>query len=167
MKQILFLILASFLLLTVSACKQAKKKAKDAVTHVGEKIIEEIYPPFDEGTPDTDNNKARFKEFLKVELTPDIKNIYCHNDDIGIDLDFMFAFECKEGTAEKIIQKHKLELNGPNIGNASGLRDDFPWWDEDRIRELPRYSWFDGKSYYKYFWYDRETGKAWYFDFDM
>lgn len=64
-------------------------------------VIDKIHPPFDHHKPDTDNNKKRFIDFIKIEITQDVKNIYCFDDAIGIDGDYMFAFNCKTSTSEK------------------------------------------------------------------
>jgi hypothetical protein len=160
------------------SCNRVKKKAEDVADRVKEKarkelethtqrVIDKVFPPFDYDKPDTENNKQRFRDFIKVELSPDVKNIYCFDDAVGIDADYMFAFECDPATSEKIIETNHLTIDTVNMDNAFGLQDDLPWWDKKRIEQLQKYSWTDGKQYFKYYWYDRENKKAYFFDFDM
>lgn len=137
----------------------AKEKSKD--------ITDKVIPHFDAYQPDTKYNKERFKDFLQVELTPDIKNIYCFDDAIGIDADYQFAFNCDSSTARRIIEKHLLTLDKETSDYAFGLQNDFSWWDKKKIEKLDLYSWKGEKQYFKYFWYDAKEQKAYYFDFDM
>lgn len=139
--------------------RKVKEKSND--------LIDGVFPQFDAHTPDTKYNKKRFNDFLKVELTDDIKNIYCFNDDIGIDADYMFSFNCNEETAKKIIEKHQLTLNKETTDFAFGMQHDFDWWDKTKIEKLDLYSWTDNDQYFKYFWYDKVEQKAYFFDFDM
>lgn len=67
---------------------------------------------FDSDKADTENNKARFKESIQVELTQDIKNIYCYGDFFGIDYKILISFNCSPETISKIIKEHNLELSG-------------------------------------------------------
>ncbi|QHT72162.1 hypothetical protein GXP67_25140 [Rhodocytophaga rosea] len=126
-----------------------------------------IFPQFDPAKPDSDNNKIRFKDFIQVEITPDVKNIYCFDDVIGIDQDYMFSFNCSQATSDKIIEKHHFIADTLNLDNGFGIQHDFEWWDKDRIEQLQKYSWTDGKHYHKYYWYDLQAQKAYFFDFDM
>ena len=69
--------------------------------------MDKISPKFDAYHPDTEFNKKRFKDFLKVALSPDIKNIYCFDDAIGIDADYQFSFNCNKSTAELIRKRNE------------------------------------------------------------
>ena len=79
-----------------------KNKTKEGIKEQTRKIINKVFKPFDYDKPDTENNKKRFIDFLKVKISPDVKNIYCFDDAIGIDADYMFAFNCDLKTSEKI-----------------------------------------------------------------
>ena len=156
------------------SCNKVQQKGQALVDKASEKVQnkasalrDRIAPRFDAYTPDTRYNKARFKDFLQVELSPDIKNIYCHNDAIGIDADYQFSFNCKPNTAQRIIEKHQLTLDSLNTDFAFGLQDDFDWWDKQQIEKLDLYTWHDGDQYFKYFWYDSQQQKAYFFDFDL
>ena len=143
------------------------EKAKKEVSKRSEKILDKVFPKFDYDKSDTDNNKKRFKDFIKVEISDDVKNIYCFDDAVGIDADYMFSFNCNEKTSNKIIEVHQLTIDSTNSDNAFGLQHDFEWWDKQRIKELQKYSWSKNERYFKYYWYDKVNSKAYFFDFDL
>jgi hypothetical protein len=160
--------------LTIVSCDRIKNKGQELADKTEEKVkdkskdlVDKVVPNFDAYKPDTKFNKERFKDFLKVDLTPDIKNIYCFDDAIGIDADYMFSFNCDTTTARKIIEKHQLRLDKETTDYAFGLQHDFEWWDKKKIEKLDLYSWQSDHQYFKYFWYDKTEQKAYYFDFDM
>jgi len=178
MKQTIKILLLIILIIGTSSCDRVKRKTEQVTGEIkkettnqiknqSKKIGNKIFPKFDSDKADTENNKQRFKDFIKVEITPDVKNIYCFDDAIGIDADYMFLFDCDSLTSKKIIEMHNLVLDTVNFDNGFGMQHDFEWWDKDRIAELQKYSWTDGKQYHKYYWYDKEKGKAYFFDFDM
>jgi len=147
--------------------ENVKEKTKKELREQTQKVIDKVYPPFDHDKPDTENNRKRFADFLKLKITPDVKNIYCFDDAIGIDADYMFAFNCNEMTSKKIIGINKLTIDTLNSDNGFGMQHDFEWWDKDKIEKIKKYSWTDGNQYFKYYWYDKENEKAYFFDFDM
>lgn len=147
--------------------EKVKEKSKDELRKQTQKVIDKVYPPFDHNKPDTENNKKRFKDFLKVEITPDVKNIYCFDDAIGIDADYMFAFNCNKSTSKKIIDVLNLTVDTLNSDNGFAMQDEFEWWDKDRIKILQKFSWTNGNQYFKYYWFDEENEKAYFFDFDI
>ncbi len=142
-------------------------KSKTNAKHMIAKQMDKVFPPFDHDKPDTDNNKKRFKDFLKIEITPDVSEIYCFDDVVGIDADYMFAFKCDSTTSEKIILTHNLKKDSIEEDYGFGLQHDFDWWDKKRISQLDKYSWTNGEGYHKFYWYDQENGKAYFFDFDL
>jgi len=169
MKQVVSLCLISLVLITGS-CARAKLKGEELVNQTKEKsaeLVDKVVPHFDADEPDTKFNLKRFDDFINVERTPDIKNIYCFDDAIGIDADYQFSFNCNSATAERIIKKHQLELNKITTDYAFGFQNDFKWWDKNKIEKLDLYSWNDGEQYFKYFWFDITEQKAYFFDFDM
>jgi hypothetical protein len=166
------------LLLGFSSCHQARQKgkelvqqteqkAKDKITAHSKTAADKIIPQFDAYTPDTKFNKERFAEFIQVPLTPDVTNIYCFADNIGIDADYQFSFQCDTNTVKRIIAKHQLKPDAGNNDFAAGLQSDFKWWDKKKIASLPLYSWQGEHEYHKYFWYDKTAQQAYFFDFDM
>ena len=163
MKRLIHISTILFLTIGLISCDRIKNKSEQ----VAQKVIDKVYPPFDHDKADTENNKKRFKDFLKVEITQDVKNIYCFDDAIGIDADYMFAFNCSPETSNKIIEANKLTIDTLNSDNGFGLQHDFEWWDKKRIENLRKFSWTDGNQYFKYYWYDGENNKGYFFDFDM
>jgi hypothetical protein len=170
--------LASLCLLSLISCNRiknkteqiadkAKSKAKKEIVKQTDRVIDKVFPPFDHDKPDTENNKKRFADFLQIEITPDINEIYCFDDAIGIDADYMFSFNCNSETSKKIIKTHGLTLDKTNSDNGFNLQHDFDWWNKDRIAQLDKYSWTNGQGYHKYYWYDLENKKAYFFDFDL
>lgn len=172
MRQIIYIF--TILALIVCSCDKIKSKGKELADKSTEKVKDisgdlaaKVIPKFDAYKPDTKYNKERFKEFLQIDLTEDINNIYCFGDFIGIDSGYQFSFNCDSSTAERIIEKHHLTLNNENTDFAFGLQSDFKWWNKKKIEKLKLYSWEGEHRYYKYFWYDKNEHKAYYFDFDM
>ena len=146
--------------------EDAKNKAARELEEQSQKVVDKVFPPFDHDKPDTENNRQRFRDFLKVELTPDVKNIYCFDDAIGIDASYMFGFNCDPATSEKIIEMNDLKID--TAGTAVFTPQyEFKWWNDLRVACLQRYSWTDGQQYFKYYWYDANEKKAYFFDFDM
>ena len=173
MKNLISISLTIILLLLFS-CNRIKNKGAEIVVKTKAKVIEKsndlidnVSPKFDKNIADTKYNKKRFLDFLKVEITPDIKNIYCYDDAIGIDASYQFSFNCNYETAKKIIQKHKLKLDKNNTVPSFGIQHNCEWWDINKIEKLNLYSWTNNDQYFKNFWYDQIEQKAYFFDFDM
>ena len=146
---------------------KVKTKTKEGIERQAERVIHKIFPPFDHDKPDTENNKKRFEDFIKVKITPDVKNIYCFDDAIGIDADYMFSFDCDSTTSLKIIEVNGLKPDTVNTDNGFSMQHDFNWWNKEKITKLQKYSWTNGDRYFKYYWYDKENGKGYFFDFDL
>lgn len=166
MKQIIYM---SSLLIMIS-CNRIQNKIEQIGYQIKEVILkktEKAFPKFDHDQPDTKNNKQRFKEFLKVPITPDVKNILCFDDAIGINADYMLSFNCNSTTSNKIINRLHLEIDNSDSGNGFAMQHDFYWWNKKRIKNLQKYSWTNGNNYFKYYWYDTKNEKAYYFDFDI
>jgi hypothetical protein len=168
-RSIIILLAVSIFLLACNRIKEGRDKLKDVPEKVKGKASElkdEILPTFDAHQPDTKANKKRFSDFLKVELTPDIKNIYCYGDAIGIDASYQFSFDCDTATVSRIISINQLSLDTLGRNDGSGISREFEWWNMQTISRLQLYSWNKG-SYFKNFWYDEAEGKAYFLDYDM
>jgi len=152
---------------TEKVANEVKLKTKNEIKERTQEVVDKIYPPFDHDKPDTENNKKRFRDFIKVEISKDVKNIYCFDDAIGINADYMFAFNCNLSTSKKIIEVNELKIDTLTKDNGFLMQHDFKWWNKKRIKELKKYSWTNGNGYFKYFWYDKENQKAYFFDFDL
>ena len=150
----------------------AKKKANSIKEKLKEEVknqIDNIAPKFDHKEADTKINKKRFEEFIKIKITPDIKNIYCYADIMGPDSDFTFSFNCNKSTSEKIIKKHSLILDSLNqsIG-STGIQHNLSWWNIKHIQSLKKYTFSTpNKQLFKYYWFDVNKEKAYYFEFDL
>ena len=146
------------------------KKGKEKTITVTKTVMDNAFPKFDSETPDTKSNKKHFREFLKINITPDIKNIYCFDDAIGQDADYMFSFNCDSLTTKKIIELHELKKDSTTGNNPESLQHDFFWWDKKKIQNLESYSWSsnnEGKNVHKLFWYDKPNQQAYYFEYDL
>lgn len=132
-----------------------------------QKIVDKILPTFDSDIPDTENNKLRFRDFIKVPLSKDVDSIFCFDDAVGIDADYMFSFNCNSNTSNSIISEHDLSIDTINLDNGFGLQHDFDWWKKDEIPKLQKYSWSNGNGLQKYFWFNDKKSKAYYFEFSM
>lgn len=133
-------------------------------------VAEKIFPSFNSDTPDTEANRKNFRRFLNTEVTPDVKNLYCFDDAIGADADYIFAFNCDSATAQNLIETNNLEKDTTVGNNPEGLQHDFPWWNKKRIGELQSYSFNSsekGKGFHKLFWYGGEAWKAYYFAYSL
>ncbi len=157
MKKYLF-ILTTFLIV-FSSCGRIKNKAEDTVDNV--------FPKFDAYKADTKHNKKRFKEYLEVDLTQDINEIYCYADFLGIDYKVLFSFNCDSATIKKIVDKKGLKLSESDKDNGFAFIDEFDWWDEQKISTLKPYVEGVEYEYWKYLWYDSENGKAYYLEFSL
>ncbi len=145
-------------------------KGTAVTVNLAKKIIDPLFPPFDSDRPDTEANQKNFRHFLQVAITADVKNIYCFDDAIGQDADYMFSFNCDTATASSIIKKLDLSKDSLPGDNPEGLQHDFDWWDKKRINELTGYSWLSntqGKNLHKRFWYDTLDQKAYFFQYSL
>lgn len=162
------------LLLLLGACDRVKNKTKELKDQVEQSVkdgIDMVFPTFDPYEADTEVNKERFRDFLQVELTPDIHNIYCYADQMGIDAKYQFGFYCDSNSVSRIIDKHSLKPIQSDTSlvfpDPKGLQTAFDWWEIDKVNQLPTLAWTDGGQYFKYFWYDKSVSKAYYMEFDM
>lgn len=174
MKQLFYISIIIIISQVFLSCDRINNKGQELIISTKQEIKEQsedalnkVIPRFDAYSPDTKYNKERFKDFIQVELTPDIKNIYCFDDAIGIDADYQFSFNCSLTTAQQIIKKHQLKPDKETTDYAFGLQNDFEWWDKKKIEKLDLYSWQQDNQYFKYFWYDTSEQKAYFFDFDL
>lgn len=147
--------------------QQIAERTKQKIENKSNELADKIAPHFDAYKPDTKFNKERFLDFLQVDLTPDVRNIYCYDDAIGIDADYQFAFDCDTATVRRIIEKHGLVRASETSDDGFGLQNDFDWWDKKKIEQLDLYSREGSHQHFQYFWYDQKEQKAYYFDFDL
>ncbi|HTO16605.1 MAG TPA: hypothetical protein VLZ83_12600 [Edaphocola sp.] len=160
--------------LTILSCDRIKNKGQEIADKTEQKVkskskdlVDKAFPQFDSDKPDTKYNKKRFEEYLEVKLTPDIKEIYCFGDFLGIDYKVLFSFTCDSTTIKRIIDKKKLELTDEN--NDSGLlfMDDFNWWNKEKIEKIRPFKNGKENEFWQYLWYDKDGKKAYYEAFSL
>ena len=178
----LLLLLLAFLS-ALNSCQRIKNKGEelaDTSVALGKELadtaavrgpqyakaaVNEVVPMFDAYTPDTKYNTERYTDFILDTLTPDVKNIYCFGDQIGIDANYQFAFTCNAATAQKIIAAHELK---PDTANEfTGFRTDFKWWDATKIEKLDCYTHEGEHRIFTHFWYDEAEQKGYFTTYDM
>jgi hypothetical protein len=167
-------ILALAFFLTLFSCDRIKReshkaidKTKQTVTEKKSDLSDKIIAHYDPYHPDTKFNKKRFSELFMFDPTVDVKNIYCYADEMGIDHDYQFSFNCDTTTINKIVSNLNLKKGIIDDNNGSGLWHDFPWWDSSKIEALIPFSKKGEHETYWYLWYDTPKRKAYYFSFDM
>lgn len=173
MKRLRFLIylaLVSTVIGSVS-CNKIKNKKQQLSQSIHRFIFDRkdrIFPGFDSATPDTESNRRRFKDFLGIEPTSDVKNIYCNSDRLGIDASFSFAFDCDSSTHQTIIRQ--LHLNPDSViiyGFDTGSFGTNVWWwnKEITLREKPYSRQY--KDLRWHLWRDQKNGKDYFVTYDM
>ncbi len=88
----LTLYILTVILIFLSSCDKIKNKGKEIASNAenkikdkSEKIIDKAFPHFDYDKADSKFNKQRFTEYLQIDLSADILNIYCFGDFLGAD----------------------------------------------------------------------------------
>jgi len=160
--------------MTLFSCDRIKTKGHDFIDKTKNKlnekknaVVDNVIPTFDSFKPDTKFNTKRFEEFFGFAPTPDVKEIFCFDDQIGIDSKFLFSFKCDTSTKNKIV-KHLNLIKADKPDNfSSGLWQSFPWWDSAKIVTLHPYWMKDDHEYYRYLWFDKSKQMVYYIDFDM
>jgi hypothetical protein len=174
-------ILTLAFLLTLFSCDRIKRKGdavvdktKRTVSQTTQKIsdkknqlVDNVFPTYDNGKADTENNKKRFKEHLQVDLTSDVKDIYAYGDFLGVDYKVLIAFTCDQTTIDKIIAVKKMQLTTSKDDDGLFFLDEFKWWDKDKIELLEPYKVGKEAEYWQYLWYDPKTGQAFYEEYSL
>ncbi len=138
------------------------------IEHAFATARDHVWPIFDADIPDTRFNKKRFREFLQVPLTPDVHQIYCHDDRMGIDSKFQIAFRCSAATISTIRMVHKMHKDTTTWDCFDQFSTKFHWWQPSAF--CPVKPWVyssEDNRYFQYLWYDSSTNRAWYLDFDL
>lgn len=122
---------------------------------------------FDSNEADTKNNKKQLKKYLNVDLTEDIKEIYCFGDFLGADFTVLFSFTCDSITVQRIIEKNNLTLTDKDSDNAFSSNYNFEWWDKEKITQIRAYKNVEDYHLQQYLWYDKDVKRAYYQKFSM
>jgi hypothetical protein len=156
------------------SCNRIRRKGQEMIDRAGAKIsqhketaVDKVIPYFDSNKPDTRFNKLRFEEFFGFPPTPDVKNIYCYGDRMGIDAKFMFSFQCDTTTRNRIVTQLKLQESKRPNNFSSGSWPAFYWWDSEKIATLNPYFLKVGHKYHRYLWFDKDRQMLYYLDFDL
>jgi hypothetical protein len=152
-------ILTITITLTLFSCDRLKRK--------GHEVVDKVFPTYDNGKPDTENNRKRFKEHLQVDLTDDVKNIYAYGDFLGIDYKVLIAFTCSQATIDKIIAVKKMHLTTTKDDDGLFFLDEFQWWDKNKIELLEPYKVGKDGEYWEYLWYDKKNKNAYYEEYSL
>ena len=137
-------------------------KSKQKVKQKSSELLDDVFPQFDSDIADSENNKSLFSEFIKIAISSDVKNIYCYNDEIGVDVKYQFAFHCNEETSKEIIDQHQLRLDTASTHFSTQIQTNFPWWDREKIVKLALFSHNNQDQYFEYYWYDTKEQKAYF-----
>lgn len=151
----------------VDKTKQAASETKQKISDKGNNLVDEVLPTYDNGKPDTENNKKRFKEHLQVDLTSDVKNIYAYGDFLGADYKVLIGFTCYQTTIDKIIAAKKMQLTTSKDDDGLFFLDEFKWWDKDKIELLEPFKVGKEAEYCQYLWYDPKTRQAFYEEYSL
>ena len=140
-----------------SSCRRIKRKGLQA--------IDKVFPIYNSSTPDTENNKKRFKEHLKVNLTADVQNIYAYGDFLGADYKVLISFHCDTSTISRIVQQRGMVPEKDDTGLE--FSDEFFWWDKKAIQNITPYREGKDGEYFTYLWFDKKTKTAYYEEFSL
>jgi hypothetical protein len=149
----------------------------DKITHKTQNLLEKsknkvankldnYFPTYDAAMPDTESNKKRFQEILKIEVSPDVKNIFAYSDFFGADYKVLLAFYCNKATFKQIIEKNNLQLSSEKSGGLI-FEVEFPWWKKERFEKINPYKIGEEGKFWRYLWYDVATEIAYYEEFSL
>lgn len=138
---------------------RAKEKAAD--------WTDTLFPRFDADHADTKYNKRRFAEYLEVDLTADISEIFCCGDFLGADYTVLFSFTCDSATVLRIIEKKGMQKSPEPNDNGLVTADRFDWWDAEKTARIQAYKSEKESDVWQYLWYDKENQKAYYEQFSL
>ena len=140
---------------------------KQKVVDKKDQLIDKAFAPSGFSKPDSESNKNRFKEYLNVDLTKDIKNIYSYADFFGADYKILVSFSCDTSTISKIIKSKGLTLSNDENDNGLSFGEEFPWWDKKAIENIKPFKEGKELEYWKYLWFDKERKTAYYEEFSL
>lgn len=143
-------IICFAVLIGLFSCNRVKKKGKESLDKAEEKVAqakeklmtkkdsltEKLIPTYDSDIADTEYNKKRFKEHLKIELTKDVKEIYAYGDFLGADYKVLLSFKCSKETLQSVVKVKGMKLS--EKGNDEGLLfgEEFKWWNKRAIEKI-------------------------------
>ncbi|WP_143436592.1 hypothetical protein [Hymenobacter crusticola] len=170
MNRIVILIFLVFAIGSNSGCDRLRNRKHRLTQRVRQFVFnkkDRIFPGFDATQADTESNRRRFRDFLGITPTPDVKNIYCASDRLGIDASFTFTFECSPSTHQAIIQQLQLQPDTAIVAFSSGgFSTNYAWWDKKLTEQVKPYSRSQGALRW-YLWRDEKRNKDYFLTFDF
>jgi hypothetical protein len=151
----------------IDTTKEKANQVKQKVYEEKKQLVKKYFPSNDYDKPDSEGNKKRFIEYLAIDITTDVKNIYTYDDFFGADYSILVAFNCDDSTAKKLIAAKGMQLSPEEHDVGLSFSDDFPWWHEDKIAKINPYKIGKADEYWKYLWYDKKTKTAYYEEFSL
>lgn len=151
----------------ISATKEKTAEARQKVSDKKDQLIDKVFPAYDYDKPDSKGNRKRFTEYLQIEPTGDVKNVYTYGDFLGADYKVLIAFSCEKATIDNIIAVKKMLLTTEKDDDGLLFGDEFSWWDKNKIELLEPYKVGKEGAYWQYLWYDPTAKQAFYEEFSM
>lgn len=151
----------------VNKTKEAASKTREKLRQEKNNLAEKVFPIYDHGKSDTESNKKRFREYLQVAPTPDVKEVYSYGDFMGIDYKVLIAFKCDTATINNIVKVKKMSLSNEEYDHGLTFGEEFPWWDKNAIEQIQPYKVGKEYEYWEYLWYDPKTNLAYYQQFSL
>jgi hypothetical protein len=138
---------------------------KATVTHIEYSPSKEV--TFLHCKPESIYNKKRFQEYLEIEPTEKVKNIYTYGDFLGADYKVLISFTTDRETIATIVKIKNMNLSEVETDDGLGFTEEIPWGDRDKIESLQPYKIGKEDEYWKYLWYDTKTNQAFYEEFSL
>lgn len=164
-------LLLTFILLscsmTVFSCGKIKRDEEQLLEKQQEALSDRDSLSYNSSTPDTDDNKKRFREHLEMTITADVKELFTYGNVMGIDNSVLMSFTCDQATINRIIRKNAMELCADTTDKGLFLTGSPQWWKRDVIEKLVPYKAGEEDGFWQYLWYDPVTKQAFYEEFSM
>jgi hypothetical protein len=151
----------------IEKTREKVTQTKQKIVHKKDQLIDKAFAPSDFGKPDTERDKNRFREYLKIDLTKDIRNIYTYEDYFGADYKILMSFSCDDSTALKIVRSKRLQLSTEEHDSGLFFGEEFPWWNKEAIQKLRPFKEGKELEYWKYFWFDKKARTGYYEEFSL
>jgi len=171
--RLLMTLFCMSLSMTVLSCGKIKRKGHQVLQEsrvAAAEQFDRVIPSYDAGTPDTDNNKRRFKDHLSIDASADVKNLYTYGDYMGIDYRVEMAFTCDQATIDKIVKMNDLELVPDEPGDKNKdviVTLTCDWWPKDSTGYLVLYKAGEEDEFWQYLTYNPVTKQAYYEEFSL
>lgn len=162
-------LLLTVLAFALAACHGIREKGGEVLDRAKEKAgqaVEDAFTDFDPA-PDSEKNKKAFRKFFGAEPGADVDSIRGFDDYLGADYSVFMSFRCAPATADSIVARLQLEAYERPEHEHGYFDTEQPWWEKERIEKLPVFRAGKEGEYWKYFWYEKKTGKAFYEEFSL